>query len=376
MVPLVEVARITRGTEPGSESYTDVSRGIRFLRVGDITGKTDNPVFTESTQVVLVKGDDLLLTLDGSPGYVSTGHEGAISAGIRRIEPLDPFKLSRTYLKYSLMSPAVQETIRRNTSGVTILHASSAIQHIRISVPPLSEQERIVRMLDEAEALCRLRTQADVRLAQAVPAIFFSLFGDPTINSMGWPTAKLSSIAKLERGKFTPRPRNDPVYFGGSYPFIQTGDISSSGGLLSRWQQTLNERGKSVSKEFPPGTIVFAIVGATIGATAILQIPVYCPDSIIGIKVDPKHACTEYVEFVLRLLRPRLLAQAPNAARANLNLEIVRDIQIPLATLGDQRKFVELLVDIRHLMASQAASRQLLDDLFRSFLHRAFQGAL
>lgn len=375
-IPLVEAARLTRGTEPGSASYTNASRGVRFLRVGDVTGKTDNPVFTESSQVVLVSGADLLLTLDGSPGHVSTGHEGAISSGIRKVEPLDPSRVSLPWLKYGLMSPPVQETIRRNTAGVTIFHASAAVPYIRIPVPTLSEQERIVRILDEAEALHRLRTQADSRLAQAVPACFFRSFGDPTTNSMGLPTAKLGDIAKLERGKFTPRPRNDPAYFGGLYPFIQTGDISSSGGLLSRWQQTLNERGKAVSKEFPAGTIVFAIVGATIGATAILQIPVYCPDSIIGIQVEPKHAFTEYVEFVLRARRPLLLAQAPDAARANLNLEILRDLQIPLAPLGDQSRFIECLLEIRELAAAQSASRQRLDDLFQSVLQRAFQGML
>lgn len=375
-IPLVETARLIRGTEPGSANYTDVSRGVRFLRVGDITGKTDNPVFTDASQVVMVSDSDLLLTLDGSPGHVSSGHKGAISSGIRKVEPLDPNRTSLSWLKYSLMSPSVQETIRRNTTGITILHAASAVPHIRIPVPPPSEQERIVRILDEADALRCLRYQANSRLAHAVPSLFFDMFGDPVTNSKGLPMAKLGDIAKLERGKFTPRPRNDPAYFDGQYPFIQTGDISTSGGLLSRWQQTLNERGKAVSKEFPVGTIVFAIVGATIGATAILLIPVYCPDSIVGIQVDPKHALTEYVEFVLRARRPLLLAQAPDAARANLNLEILRDIQIPLAPLADQGKFVKFLLEIRELEATQIASRKRLDDLFQSLLHRAFQGEL
>ena len=52
-LPLLDVARITRGTEPGSASYTDSSKGIRFLRVGDITGKTDKPIFTDSRQIVI-----------------------------------------------------------------------------------------------------------------------------------------------------------------------------------------------------------------------------------------------------------------------------------------------------------------------------------
>jgi restriction endonuclease S subunit len=375
-ISLLEVARLTRGTEPGSTSYTDPARGVRFLRVGDVTGKTNNPVFTDSPQILLVNETDLLLTLDGSPGHVTTGHKGAISSGIRRVDPINPSKVSRAWLKYSLMSPAVQETIRRHTAGVTILHASAAVPHIRIPLVPRYEQERIIRILDEAEEIRRLRIDADLRLEQAVPSFFFQLFGDPTTNSKGLPTVRLGDIAKLERGRFIPRPRNDPAYFGGQYPFIQTGDISSSGGLLSQWHQTLNERGKAVSREFPAGTIVFAIVGATIGATAILQVPVYCPDSIIGIQVDQAQALTEYVEFVLRARRPLLLSQAPDAARANLNLEIVRELQIPLAPINDQRVFFKFVLRVRELGEAQSANRRSLDDLFLSLLHRAFLGEL
>lgn len=72
----------------------------------------------------------------------------------------------------------------------------------------------------------------------------------------------------MERGRFSPRPRNDPKYFNGEYPFIQTGDISSSNHRLSEYKQTLNEQGIKVSKKFCVGTIVMAIVGATIGSNS------------------------------------------------------------------------------------------------------------
>lgn len=375
-LPLQEIARLTRGTEPGSESYTDSSKGIRFLRVGDITGKAVRPVFTDSHQLVMVDRKDVLIALDGTPGHVSTGHIGAISSGIRKIEPNRTGKVLLEWLRYSLMSPDVQQTISRYTTGVTIQHASSAVPHIRIPVPPIPEQEKLVRILTDAEELCCLRIQADERTASAVPAIFFEWFGDPTTNKNNLPSAKLGDIAKLERGRFSPRPRNDPSYFDGEYPFIQTGDISDSGGLLDTWKQTLNERGKMVSKEFPAGTIVIAIVGATIGSTAILQIPVYCTDSIVGISVNPKYCLTEYVEFVLRARRPILLAQAPDAARANLNLEILREIPIPIPPIELQQKFVAHVAEIQALQAMQKGSRTRFDDLFQSLLHRAFQGEL
>jgi type I restriction enzyme S subunit len=284
-------------------------------------------------------------------------------------------KINPRYLFFFVKSHF--KTLNTRTRGAAIPHLErELLLDLELVLPPLADQERIVQVLDEAEALCRLRAQADKRTDAAVSAAFFAWFGDPNVNTKELPTVKLGDVAKLERGRFTPRPRNDPSYFGGKYPFIQTGDISDSGGLLSSWQQTLNERGKSVSKEFPAGTIVIAIVGATIGATAILQIPVYCTDSIVGIQVDPGYCFTEYIEFVLRMRRPLLLAQAPDAARANLNLEILRDLRIPLPPLESQRNFVEYIAESRALEAMQATSGRRLNDLFESLLHRAFEGEL
>ncbi|MFH0343039.1 MAG: hypothetical protein ACHBNF_13110 [Chromatiales bacterium] len=85
---------------------------------------------------------------------------------------------------------------------------------------------------------------------------------------------------------------------------------------------------------------------------------------------------TAYVEFVLRARRPLLLLQAPDAARANLNLEIVRGLQIPLAPLDDQRRFLEFVLRLRELSEAQFASSQRLGEVFQSLLYRAFQGEL
>lgn len=353
-----------------------------YLEIGNVDPRTKDYVFSDKpavTGALLAEAGDIIVSrVRPSRGAITLLHEKqlALSAAFTVLRPRN--EIASKFLFYSLAwnNEFLVYLGRRSKGALYPTVPERDVIEFEVPVPPFPDQERIVRILDEAEALCRLRTQTDLRLAQAVPALFFSLFGDPTTNSMGLPTVKLGDIAKLERGRFTPRPRNDPAYFDGPYPFIQTGDISASGGLLSRWQQTLNDRGKAVSKEFPTGTIVFAIVGATIGATAILQIPVYCPDSIVGIQVEPKLAFTEYVEFVLRSRRPLLLAQAPDAARANLNLGILRDLQIPIAPLADQSRFVELLLEIRKLEVAQATSHERLDNLFRSLLQRAFQGEL
>src|SRR3989344_1552305 len=84
-----------------------------------------------------------------------------------------------------------------------------------------------------------------------------------------WNMKKLGEISDIKRGKFTPRPRNDPKYYGGDIPFVQTGDVTNSNGKVSIYSQTLNEEGLAVSVLFRKGTILMTIA-ANIGYTAIL----------------------------------------------------------------------------------------------------------
>ena len=43
-----------------------------------------------------------------------------------------------------------------------------------------------------------------------------------------WNVKKIKYISKIYRGKFNHRPRNDPEFYDGEYPFIQTGDVANS----------------------------------------------------------------------------------------------------------------------------------------------------
>jgi type I restriction enzyme, S subunit len=369
--PLLEVARLTRGTEPGSGSYTDSSRGIRFLRVGDITGKTNNPAYTDAAQTVLVSETDVLLALDGSPGHLSTGHRGAISSGLRKVEPIDPHKVSLDWLRYSLMSPDVQHTISKYTNGVTILHASSAVPHVSIPIPPLSEQERLVQILDEAEELRELRAEADRRANEFIPALFSEMFGNP---DKTWPVAKFSEMGTLDRGKSKHRPRNEPSLFGGLYPFVQTGDIANCGGRVESYSQTYSELGLAQSKLWPKDTLCITIA-ANIARCAILTFPACFPDSVVGF-IPNERVTVEFAQSWLETLTTKLEEEAPQAAQKNINLQILRNLELHIPPIELQLAFTARMAASRAIATEQTVSRQRVDDLFQSLLHRAFQGEL
>jgi type I restriction enzyme, S subunit len=334
------------------------SRARQLVQTGDVLVSTVRPNLNGVARVPE--------TLDGSTA----------STGFCVLRPKDS-ELDGGYLFHWVKAPMfVADMVRKATGASYPAVSDRIVMESLIPLPPLVEQRRIAAILDQAQALRANRRRALAQLDNLIQSLFLDLFGHPIQNEKGWPIGELGSVARVERGKFTPRPRNDPTYYDGPFPFIQTGDISSSEGRLKLWSQTLNEKGIAVSRSFPPRTVVIAIVGATLGITAILDIEVYCPDSVIGIQVHSDKASSEYIERVLRFWRPIFVAQAPETARANINLETLRPLRIPLPPLSLQREFAAQVSAVERLKASQRASLAKLDALFTSLQHRAFRGEL
>ena len=252
-----------------------------------------------------------------------------------------------------------------------------ALLGLAIPLPPLPEQKRMAAILDQADAIRRKRKAAFVVYRDLLRSSFLDICGPPPTNPKGWPIASLMPVASIGRGKFTPRPRNDPRYYGGAHPFIQTGELAGCDGILRTWRQTLNEEGVRVSKCFPLGTVCIAIVGATIGETAILGFESYCPDSVIGIQPIDGKCTSEYVEYLLRFYKQPFRDSAPETARANINLQTLTTLTIPVPPLSIQQQFSEIY---RHLdqMATVAGEhdRRTASDLFDSLVQRAFCGEL
>lgn len=165
---------------------------------------------------------------------------------------------------------------------------------------------------------------------------------------MDWECDKLKNIGKVSRGKFTPRPRNNPIYYDGKYPFIQTGDISNCTSLyLDNFTQTLNEKGILVSKKFPKGTIVMTIA-ANIGDTAILNREMYLTDSVVGIMSSLNEV---YLELFLRSIKIQLENTATQSAQKNINIEKLNEVFIKYpSSVEEQSIIVEKYLSVGNII--------------------------
>ena len=134
-----------------------------------------------------------------------------------------------------------------------------------LPIPPLPEQRAIAAVLDAIDEVIE-RTEAVIAaterlrdsllhelLTRGVPGWHSEWKEVPGIGTVPacWEMVRLGDVAEVERGKFAYRPRNDPRFYGGAIPFIQTGDVVQANGKLKKHSQTLNEQGLSISRLFP-----------------------------------------------------------------------------------------------------------------------------
>lgn len=282
------------------------------------------------------------------------------------------------YLLYALRTPRVRRHIEAHATGTSDSMRNISQSNLcaaEIPLPSLSEQMRIAAILDKADAIRRLRRES-VRVAEELlRSTFLEMFGDPVTNPKGWEVKPLGELAAVNRGKFSPRPRNDPQFYGGKFPFIQTGDLRNATGYLRNWKQTLNEQGREVSRGFERGTVAIAIA-ANIGDTAIVDFDFYCPDSVVGIVPYQSLAASEYLEMMLRFFQSKLIAEAPETAQKNINLETLRPLLVPAPPYADQERFGPFYRVAYSLAARIQAAQSENEQLFATIVHRAFRGEL
>jgi type I restriction enzyme S subunit len=209
--PLTDLATVVRGVAFDKSQVSDEPRkhSIPILRAGNIQDSllTDSDLVYVPSEIVseeqrMKRGDLAICMSSGSPAIVGktahlehdwTGSVGAFCA-IVRFAPA----FNHRFGSYWFRSPAFLQWRDSNAKGANIQNLRRAeLEKLPIPVPPMAEQERIVKLLDEANELRKLRAQADRRTAALLPALFHEMFGDPVANSHQWPVVRLPQLGNL-----------------------------------------------------------------------------------------------------------------------------------------------------------------------------------
>jgi len=289
---------------------------------------------------IQLRENDLLITKDGTIGKVSIVRDlpkpATLNSGVFVTRPLRK-RYQQDFLYWVLVSEVFPEFIKFSMVGTTINHLyQKTFERFAYPLPSLPEQQRIAAYLDASCAAIDTAVAAKRRQLETLDALAATIIHQAVTQGLNhdapmkksgldwvsevpahWKVQQIKRVCSLVRGQFTHRPRNDPAFYDGEYPFIQTGDITAAKKYIRTYSQTLNELGLSVSKRFPRGTLVMSIA-ANIGDVAILDFEACFPDSMIGM-IPGHQAHLDFLFYLMRTMKGIMLRSAVLSTQLNLN---------------------------------------------------------
>lgn len=326
---------------------------------------------------------DIVMTKLGDPlgesAIIDGVEDGLIVADLVRIRAQ---KIETKYLCYHLNSPVTKTFINSQQKGTTRPRIRlSVVRDLPIYAPAVSEQKRIVAILDRAfEEINYARSSTEKNLKNVRDV--FDSYLQQVFNQggEGWGEKGLVDISlDFGRGRSRHRPRNDESLYGGIYPFIQTGDVRNCEQVITEFSKTYNEKGLAQSKLWPEGTICITIA-ANIAETGILGFDGCFPDSVIGIVVNPKVTTVKYVEYLLQSFKAILKSQGKGSAQDNINMGTFENMKFPFPSLQKQKEIVGvldvLLTSVHQLERIYINKLKCIDELKSALLQKAFTGEL
>lgn len=291
-------------------------------------------------------------------------------------------ELDGCFAYYALNAELSKFQFTLASNGVTRFGLTyQGTKNIKICVPPIKEQQQIAKFLDHktgqidqliAKKKALIEKLNEKRIAVITQAVTKGL--DPTVPMRDsevewlgevpehWEVLPVKFLARIVRGKFSHRPRNDPAFYNGEYPFIQTGDISGTDKYVNTYSQTLNEKGYTVSKEFPSGSLVMTIA-ANIGDMAILNFNACFPDSIVGF-IPESNIDLDFLYYMFLAMKQKLMSTAVLNTQLNLNIDRIATIQTVCPSYNTQINITKYLEgEIKHLDGIELIISQAIDRL-------------
>ncbi len=277
------------------------------------------------------------------------------------------------YLEMCLHSPQAMQFYKSHLRGTTARRRSiptETLLSLKIYIPSLDVQKRIVSNIDKIDSLISKRRQQLASLDLLVKARFVEMFGDPVSNSHGLLETTLPEMGEFGRGVSKHRPRNDPKLLGGKYPLIQTGDVAAADLYITQYSSTYSDLGLAQSKIWNKGTLCITIA-ANIAKTAILDFDACFPDSVVGFMANEK-TNNVYIHYWFSFFQRILESQAPESAQKNINLKILSELKVICPAKDEQDRFADFVTRVDKAKLAAQKSLQELEMLKKSLMQQYF----
>ncbi|MFE5852570.1 restriction endonuclease subunit S [Streptomyces sp. NPDC056500] len=394
IAPLGELADTALGKMLDKAKSTG-KHSVPYLRNINVQwGRIDiDDVFTmeippQEQDFFALKTDDLLVCEGGEVGRCAIWRGGsgymAFQKALHRVRP--GAALTVRYLRHYLEYQANTGGLDRFATGSTIKHLpQQRLREIPIALPPLAEQHRIVEALEghlsRFDAAARSLVAAELRLSSLRASLLMSALRE-NMTPDTWTSSTIDELAVVGTGATPLKSRSD-YYVGGTVPWVTSSLLNAP--LITKPDKYITDRAvhETSVKVYPAGTILVAMYGEgkTRGKSAELGFPAATNQACAAIILHPEYEFRRpWIKLALEAQYERLRRLSAGGVQPNLNLGLIKRIEIPLPSPAEQEVLlsqVEAWSTGTHRLRTATKSLQTRSaHLRKSLMERAFTGKL
>jgi len=380
------------------KTFDDLIPVIRISDIQENSVNTLKSVFVDKSKASdnfkIEKGDLLIAMSGATTGKIGIFSEELVAFLNQRVGNLKVHSTDYFLPKFrNFLIQSLSKKILENAYGGAQPNISSKdIESLKFGLPPLAEQQEIIRQLDVMLAQVE---QIKARL-DAIPAILKkfrqSVLADAVSGKLteewrdtseinNWQYKTLNDISVVKTGK-TPSRKESRYWDNALIPWLTS---SATGNAFS--DQADEFISEIASKEcnlipFPKGTLLLAMYGEgkTRGQVTELLIEATCNQACAAILVNSEIAYTSFVKIRLQENYENIRKAASGGNQPNLNLNKVREIDIYLPPLDEQvviaQKVKSLFAYADKIEATIQPVQKRVNLLTQSILAKGFSGEL
>lgn len=156
-----------------------------------------------------------------------------------------------------------------------------------------------------------------------------------------WKNVKIGDLCELATGS-TPSTKDRENYDNGTIKWLVSGDIHQ--GIIEDCEGRVTEKGVIAAKlkTHKINSVLIALngQGKTRGTVALLKTEATCNQSLVSMYPKNDKILSEYLYYVLKNMYQEIRDITGDKHRSGLNMPIIRNIEIPLPSIEEQKEIV------------------------------------
>ena len=360
---LIDVCNIQYGYAFDSSCFCDDNNYPQLIRIRDVVrGYSETFYKGNIPEEYYVNKGDYLIGMDGEFHIAPWQSERALlNQRVCKISASD-CNVDERFIFYKMS--VVLKQIEDETPFVTVKHLSAKrLNQVKLPIPPLPEQSRIVEELDLLSNIIEKKRQQLSELDNLAQSIFYDMFGDP--NNSIYEVVRLADLAK---NKMSYGSGASAIQYNGKIRYIRITDIKEDGTLSDEKMSPNVVDDKYMLCE---GDILFARSGATVGKTYLYSnkdgMSIYA-GYLIRFVANTNIVIPKYIYYYTRTTyyKAFIAASAQTVAQPNINAQQYGNLKVCVPPLSLQQLFAQKIEAIEQQKALVKQSIAETKELFNS----------